>query len=860
MGLLDIFRKKTGPAEQGDANGIKNSFNDIIDKGLTELKSKKIFAYSGKSTDMKAATDTLLALSDKDRVAFVLTSIKTISNYFVGNKNIGGAEYDRISIVLTLLNHTLRTKLKVDETDVNAIVETFMTHKRFDWSDVTAWPLGHLVTVVERNYKDGLPGDVKKNLELLKEALKKDNRNDKDSIKLISKIDSLLFASSGGAEAVEPTHFAGGDKFGEYANAIIEQQAGDEKNTWYKLMQLAQKASGSKPSAKFLDQGKALIKELPADRFKKIVADWFDFIAKMKEDVQEHTHTYNDRTYTYTTTEFLVATNGDTVKGFVWLCSHFYDSATLKTIASLCERTFRKIPGKGPAAAAVGNACLYTLYKSKGLEGIAHLSRLKLRIKQSSTQALIDKYLQEAAEAEGVTVNEIEDLAVDGYELLDGKRVYEVDGYKATLTIEGIGSVNVEWTKPDGGSLKSVPSLIKDKHPEKLKKIKDTAKQIEVALVAQRDRIDRLFRSQREMSWEYFVKHYLTHGLLSYLTKDILWKFRNGKETWTCIYLRGQWTTLNGQQVQPESSLVVALWHPATATVEEIRAWRTMLVNEQIRQPIKQAFREVYILTDAEVNTRTYSNRMAAHILKQHQFNSLAKTRGWKYSLLGAYDDGRYNEGAELNLPEAKIRAEFWVNEVNADNQFNDTGIWNYVATDQVRFLSAESNEPIELVSIPPVVFSEVMRDVDLFVGVASVGNDPTWADSGGVPAYRDYWTSYSFGELTEIAKMRKEILTGLVPRLKIASVAEVRDKFLVVRGKKRTYKIHIGSTNILMEPNDQYLCIVPDRSRKDVGSGNIFLPFEGDVGLSVILSKAMLLAADDKITDASIISQIDRK
>ena len=80
-----------------------------------------------------------------------------------------------------------------------------------------------------------------------------------------------------------------------------------------------------------------------------------------------------------------------------------------------------------------------------------------------------------------------------------------------------------------------------------------------------------------------------------------------------------------------------------------------------------------------------------------------------------------------------------------------------------------------------------------------------------------------------------------------------------MVKGKLRTYKIHIGSTNILMEPNDQYLCIVPDRSKKNTAE-NIFLPFEGDAGISVILSKAMLLADDDKITDKTIISQIKIK
>ena len=71
-----------------------------------------------------------------------------------------------------------------------------------------------------------------------------------------------------------------------------------------------------------------------------------------------------------------------------------------------------------------------------------------------------------------------------------------------------------------------------------------------------------------------------------------------------------------------------------------------------------------------------------------------------------------------------------------------------------------------------------------------------------------------------------------------------------MVRGERRTYKIHLGSGNILMEPNDQYLCIVPD-SRSKAKQDDLFLPFEGDNTLSIILSKAMLLAEDGKIKDS---------
>jgi hypothetical protein len=83
-------------------------------------------------------------------------------------------------------------------------------------------------------------------------------------------------------------------------------------------------------------------------------------------------------------------------------------------------------------------------------------------------------------------------------------------------------------------------------------------------------------------------------------------------------------------------------------------------------------------------------------------------------------------------------------------------------------------------------------------------------------------------------------------------------DKFLVVKGSLRTYKIHLGSGNILMEPNDQYLCIVPKQSA-DAGKDRVLLPFERDTTLSVILSKAFLLANDAKIKDPTILSQIGR-
>ncbi|WP_456340175.1 DUF7737 domain-containing protein [Streptomyces caniscabiei] len=167
--------------------------------------------------------------------------------------------------------------------------------------------------------------------------------------------------------------------------------------------------------------------------------------------------------------------------------------------------------------------------------------------------------------------------------------------------------------------------------------------------------------------------------------------------------------------------------------------------------------------------------------------------------------------------------------------------------------------DPVPLTGIPPLVLSEVLRDVDLFVGVAGVGNDPTWQDGGPEGRFVEYWTSYGFGELDQSAETRRTLLEQLVPRLAIADRCTLEGRFLQVEGALHTYRIHLGSGNILMSPYGRYLCVVP-KSTGTGGNGTTqtgYLPFEGDRMLAVILSKAMLLAKDSEITDPTIVSRL---
>ena len=79
---------------------------------------------------------------------------------------------------------------------------------------------------------------------------------------------------------------------------------------------------------------------------------------------------------------------------------------------------------------------------------------------------------------------------------------------------------------------------------------------------------------------------------------------------------------------------------------------------------------------------------------------------------------------------------------------------------------------------------------------------------------------------------------------------------FAYVQGKLARYRIHLGSAVIHIEPGN-YLCIVPAGSERR--HDKLYLPFadEGDAKISEVMSKILLLLADDKITDETILRQI---
>jgi len=834
----------------------------LISQIVKEATHEKTGWYSTKLTDLSSYEKLKQADNDfKKQVLFcVIDNIIAYHKLTRGIWRIDQSYMER-QVHETLMTTLLRSKLALNESDFNLMYKKFSIKAWQNYYFFLRWPirlfLRQIKSFVER---EGLSPALADLLQTMKKSKGLNGTGSYMSEKeneMKRKIDEILNIAGETEEQIILIKLDRKDKFGQLLHTFLHETQMPHQKHWNELFMLAAKSNGSKPSKRFLKQAEKLVEETGSEVYQTKLRAWFDYLVQLK--TAEFTHT--SRWGNYSTHVYLHPLNASIAKGLVWTTTLFEVSNFAGLLAALTERSFKKIPGVGPTAAALGNACVYALAQSDRIENISQLTRLQMRVQQNNTKKLIEKYISEAAQKLNISKEEIEDLAVPTLGLNDGIFTHKIEEFTAQIKITGIGKTKTEWIKADGKAQKSVPARVKQNHPDLVKTLSRTAKEIQKNLTAQRDRLDRSYLQNRKWKYADFKQHYLDHGLMSFLTKKLIWSFDNEQAQTHGIWLNNKWVD---QQAQPilwiDDHTTVKLWHPIGESVETVTAWRAFLEAHEIKQPMKQAYREVYLLTDAERNTRTYSNRMAAHLLKQHQFNSLAKIRGWQYSLMGAYDDGRSNEAAYINIPNYGLIAEFWVNEVPEDEAYNDAGIWHYVATDQVRFLSDVPRDVLELEKIPPLVLSEVMRDVDLFVGVASVGNDPTWQDSGGVIQERfvDYWQTYSFGNLNETSKIRKEVLENLVPKLKIRNQCTIRENFLIVKGKLRTYKIHIGSTNILMEPNDSYLCIVVDRSTKT--DNNVFLPFEGDRQLSIILSKAFLLAEDDKITDRTIISQISQR
>lgn len=764
-------------------------------------------------------------------------------------------------VLLETLRGLLRKTLPLDEGALIRLVEWPLQSSGGVYTAWYPWP-GMIKAVGDYAAANGVGERMSRLLSEAEKALRKED-GDKEARKFADRLQAILAGRP--QIKLEP-----GEAWSDAALADLQAMKAKPRAAWNALLVHCQSGGAGKYTERWREEVGPLLAAVGFVSFKEHVTRWFPLVDRPRTQSRGRPHPWAPDADL-----LIIPQHVELLRGLVWCCGFREDADLARAAARLALSAYRKIPGKGPRLVSLGNACVTALGMMPGRTPIGQLAILKVKVKFGTAQKEIEKAFNAAAEREQLPRDEIEELAVPSYGLEEVGLLRQTFGdYEVELLVDG-SSAALHWSK-GGKPIKSVPAAVKKERAEEFKELQSSLKDINAMLPAQRERIDSLFLAQKSWPLAVWKERYLDHPLTGTIARRLIWSFASKGKVVHGIWHDGKLVGSDDRPLSLKDNAAVSLWHPIGHSTDEVLAWRTWLERHEVVQPFKQAHREVYVLTDAERRTATYSNRFAAHVLKQHQFHALCAVRGWNNRLRLMVDDS-YPPAHRL-LPHWNLRAEYWV-EGAGDNYGTDTtesGAYLYLVTDQVRFYridapqlfahasgggygryGRQTDEPLPLDQVPPLVFSEIMRDVDLFVGVASVGNDPNWSDGGPGGRHRDYWQEYSFGELSATARTRKELLARLIPRLKIADRCTLADRFLQVRGDIRTYKIHLGSGNILMAPNDQYLCIVPKQAA--AGHDRVFLPFEGDGTLSVILSKAFLLADDAEITDPTITSQLKK-
>lgn len=251
------------------------------------------------------------------------------------------------------------------------------------------------------------------------------------------------------------------------------------------------------------------------------------------------------------------------------------------------------------------------------------------------------------------------------------------------------------------------------------------------------------------------------------------------------------------------------------------RDYQKYLFDNKIAQPFRQVFRELYVKTAEEMDM-FHSLRYAGNQIQPAKTVGALKSRRWVADVENGLQKVYYKE----NIVAQIYALADWFSPADIEAP---TLEW-------VCFTDRKTGESIKIADIPDIVFSEVMRDVDLAVSVAH---------AGGV----DPETSHSTME------MRAAILSFVLPMFRIANV-KVEGHHAIVEGKLAEYSIHLGS-GVVHQLGGAMIPVLPVHSQH---RGKIFLPFvDDDPKTAEIISKVLLFAEDDKIKDPMILSNISK-
>ncbi|MGZ5583054.1 MAG: DUF7737 domain-containing protein [Usitatibacter sp.] len=255
--------------------------------------------------------------------------------------------------------------------------------------------------------------------------------------------------------------------------------------------------------------------------------------------------------------------------------------------------------------------------------------------------------------------------------------------------------------------------------------------------------------------------------------------------------------------------------------------WQRWLVEGGRVQAFKQVFREIYVPTPAELEAGEESARYSGRTIRTSVAQGILQSRNW-------VPPREWDGGATRLLFADGLAAKcrFAVGHYFTEAEETET----------MEMWFERGANRIALHEVPAVAFSEAMRDIDLLVSRSvAEGNE-------GVEARTS----------TATMAARADLLRALAPALG-EGVLELQESHALVRGQLASYRIHLASGNIHVEPG-AYLCIIPDPAAAARGDA-VLLPFaEEDQKTAEIVSKVLLLAHDSRIRDESILRQIQRE
>lgn len=392
----------------------------------------------------------------------------------------------------------------------------------------------------------------------------------------------------------------------------------------------------------------------------------------------------------------------------------------------------------------------------------------------------------------------------------------ELDDVCVSLHIDENGDAGLLIEK-NGKTIKTLPKSL-NKH-ETILILKETIKELKEQKRRARESLERAMMDCTVFGVQE-LKNILSNPVLSPMLKKLLWNYegRNGflsMDGATILF------AMLGESISLDSESKVRITHPHDLReAGEWAAYMRLLYETKLIQPFKQVFREYYPITADERQERTISRRYAGHQVNPKRTVALLKSRGWTVD----YEQGLQKVYYKENLILRMYALADWFSPADIEAPTLET----------IEFFDRNTEKNVPLENVPPILFSEAMRDLDLVVSVAHVGGvDPEASHS--------------------TVEMRIAIAKELVALLKLPNVTWI-GSHAKVQGKLANYSIHMGS-GVVHAESIGMLNILPVHSQ---ARGRIFLPFaDDDPKTAEILSKIILLSEDKKLKDPNIIRQL---